>query len=272
MTLSNLTNRRGKFFPRGCRGFIRSIEIYCNNVDTASHTFTIKVSPMPGMGPVATFTLSVAGGSGNAWRSAAVGRFWNYDSLFIWVSSDSDVYGGLGYDAGEPYDFYNSTDEVSWAFGNYRYWFRVNMAGETVGDLPVSGTVNTIEIPAISSRTTSGSVSVPSGTEQTVLTVSGSGECDCLKLAVFAASYSDYTSFRVYCDGVEVFHNSPRDLSLDGHTAYTPAISLLKYSSGGDCVILLTKRFMFRRSLIVKAYATSGQQTVGAEAFVNLIG
>jgi hypothetical protein len=266
------TYRRGKFFPRGCRGFLQRVEIYCDNLDTSAHTLYVYVSPMPGMAPIFSGSISLAASSSSAWRSLIINRFWNYDSMFIYVLGDSGSYPRVVYDTGSPADYYYSSDEAIWYFTAYRFWFRAVLSGETVGDLPVSGTLNTIEIPAISSRTTSGSVSVPSGTEQTVLTVSGLGECDCLKLAVFAASYSDYTSFRVYCDGVEVFHNSPRDLSLDGHTASTPAISLLKYSSGGDCVILLTKRFMFRRSLIVKAYATGAQQTVGAEVFVNLIG
>jgi len=171
----NLTYKRGKFFPRGCRGFIRAIEIYCDNADTASHTFTIKLSPMPGMGPVATFTLYVAAGSSADWRSVSVRRFWNYDSLFIWVSSDSDSYGLLGYDYGAPYDFYTSIDEVSWIFSTMRLWFKVILSGETVGDLPVSGTVNVIEVPASATYMQGSEKLVPHDTETSLITIYGSG-------------------------------------------------------------------------------------------------
>jgi hypothetical protein len=197
----NLTYKRGKFFPRGCRGYIMTIEIYCNNADTVSHTFTIKLSPMPGMGPVATFTLPVAAGSIPAWRSVTVQRFWNYDSLFIWVCSDSDSYGLLGYDNGAPYDFYSSTDEVSWSFSALRLWVRVSLSGETVGDLPVSGTVNAIEVPAFASGASSGVVSISALGYATLLAVSGSGVADFICLT---GRYSDMR-FDIFVDGQKLF-------------------------------------------------------------------
>jgi hypothetical protein len=263
--------KRGKFFPRGCRGFIRSIEIYCDNTDSASHTFTIKISPMPGMGPVATFTLSVAGGSSAAWRVVTVGRFWNYDSLFIWVSSDSDSYGRLGFDTDAPSDYYYSTDEVSWTFGNYRFWFRVNMTGETVGDLPVSGTVNTVEIPTLSSQLKGENVTVPTGTETTVVSTVGAGFCDMILCVVSAATYSAVTEFRVYCDGIMALSFQPATLYLLGFTASTPSVSLLKYTADGTCCFLITKRFSFTRLFAVKAYNGSGAQSVTCYAYPSLI-
>jgi hypothetical protein len=272
MTLSNLTNRRGKFFPRGCRGFICSIEIYCNNADTASHTFTIKVSPMPGMGPVATFTLSVAGGSGNAWRSAAVGRFWNYDSLFIWVSSDSDVYGGLGYDAGEPYDFYNSTDEVSWTFGSYRFWFRVNMAGETVGDLPVSGTVNTIEVLNASTILESAGVTVPSGTETSLLTVYGSGRLIearvSMNIATPPSSSVRYIMY-IYCDGVLAYRTG--NLFLTQSETATSGRSAVGefFQASGITYMNVRVPLEFRRSIELRVYQSSG--STATPCYGNLI-
>jgi hypothetical protein len=192
MVYLNLTNKRGKFFPRGCRGFISSIEIYCANADTAAHTFTIKIAPMPGMGPVATYTLSVAGGSSANWRSVTVNRFWNYDSLFIWVYSDSDGYGMLGYDTGTPYDYYVSTDEVSWGFFSCRFWFRVNFSGQTIGDLPVSGTLNTVEIPPVTSKFAYlAQGGIDGGQTATLLdTVYGAGKLTCFAIMFYKQSGS----------------------------------------------------------------------------------
>jgi hypothetical protein len=203
MVDSNLTNKRGKFFPRGCRGFINSIEIYCYNGDSVSHTFTVKLSPMPGMGPVATFTLYVAAYSSAAWRAISVKKFWNYDSLFIWVSSDSDSYAMLGYDSGTPYDYYVSTDEVTWTFDNYRYWFRVNFSGETVGDLPVSGTVNTIAIPNLVSRIDSGLINVPAGGTY-YKEVNGAGSLLVAYFRYYTSASTTVLRPSILCDGVEV--------------------------------------------------------------------
>jgi hypothetical protein len=263
--------KRGKFFPRGCRGFIRSIEIYCDNAGSASHTFTIKISPMPGMGPIATFTLSVPAYSGAAWRAVTVGRFWNYDSLFIWVSSDDDAYGRLGFDTDAPSDYYQSTDEVSWVPYGYRFWFRVNMAGETVGDLPVSGTVNTIAIPSVSAIMKMGGVSIPVGVETSVVKVNGCGECDMMICEVAAASYSHQTYFFVYCDGQHALTLSPIDLYLWGFTASSPGFSLLKYTTNGDCYFAVTKKLCFRRSLEVTAKNQYAGQTVTVSVFPSLV-
>jgi hypothetical protein len=277
MTLSNLTNRRGKFFPRGCRGFIRSIEIYCNNADTASHTFTVKVSPMPGMGPVAAFTLSVAGGSGNAWRSVTVGRFWNYDSLFIWVMSDSDSYGGLGYDTGEPYDFYSSTDEVSWTFGNYRFWFRVNMTGETVGDLPVSGTVNSVEVPASGSCTTVDFTTVPPGGSVTLIDFKGCGTC----VLVGFLTDSPFVYPRIKCDDVDALYTLGGSVLQPYYLYYYmlpvgtgPGVALTKYDETNNrYAIVITVPLQFKRRFTLTANNTDlySEHNARCDAVFNVI-
>jgi hypothetical protein len=271
MATGNYTTKKGKFFPRGARGFIRYIDIYCDNTDSASHTLTVKLSPMPGMGPVAVFTLSVAAGSSAAWRTIWVNRFWNYDSLFIWVISDSDSYGNLGIDTGSPYDFYGSTDEVSWSFSTYRLWVRVGFSGETVGDLPVSGTVNTVQIPSISSGVSSGSVNIPANVETSVLTVKGAGECDLIECYVLANTNAHNTLFKIYCDGNFIGGFYPYGLYGAGYTASTPGISLLKYAVDGYCSFIITKKLYFRRMLEIKAVNPSVSQTVIVYAYTNMI-
>jgi hypothetical protein len=223
------------------------------------------------MGPVAVFTLSVAAGSSAAWRSVTVNRFWNYDSLFIWVCSDSDSYGGLGYDIGSPYDYYGSSDEVSWSFAVVRLWIRVNLSGETVGDLPVSGTVNTVEVPSTSSRLSSGNVSFTPNFEATVLSLMGAGECSMVVCNVVAGTGSHSTSIRFYCDGNLAFDWTPYMMDTFGFIASTPGISLLKYAANGDCYFVVTNKFNFRRLFEVKAYNPSNNATVYAEVYVSRI-
>jgi hypothetical protein len=260
MTSSNLTYKRGKFFPRGARGFINTVEIYCENFDTVAHTFTVKLSPMPGMGPVATFTLSVAAGSSEAWRAITVRRFWNYDSLFIWVSSDNDTHGWLGYDSGTPYDYYLSTDEVTWSHTPYRWWFRVNFTGETVGDLPVSGTVNTVEIPVSSVGSASGSVIISAGASVNLISLSRPGR----NLHAHFWSSTKLMQFHIICDGIYLQskwddHFMPQNLSVEGYTASTPGVSLLKESEteGADNEFTISFPFEWKQTLVIAATNSS---------------
>jgi len=146
------TRRHGKFFPRGCRGFIRQIEIYCDNPDTADHVVTVYITPHPNMGALYSVALTVAAGATAAWRALTFRTFWGYDSLFIYAKRTDADYPRLAYDTGTPFDGYYSDNGVTWIELNERYWFRVDSYALTVGDVPVSGTINTIAIPNVFSE------------------------------------------------------------------------------------------------------------------------
>jgi hypothetical protein len=261
MTANNLTYKRGKFFPRGCRGFITTLEIYCDNADTNAHTFTVKVSPMLGMAPILTYTLNVAAGSSAAWRSITVRKMWNYDSMLIWVSCDNNSWGRIGSDAGAPYDAYDSTDEVTWIEAACRYWFRVNFTGETVGDLPVSGTVNNIEVPSISSSAGGlGDVSVPSGSETTLLSLTGPGELTGMELYItFNNAY-----WYVYVDDVKLNFLGRDYLNVlewyDRVGVNTGGgVNLVKYDTTNErYTFQITEPLQFKRSLRVTVLHSSG--------------
>ena len=138
--------RSGKFFPRGMRGFIEKIECYFKNEATEDKKLTVYLSPSPTLGAIYSAEQFCDHGIGGGWGYATFEKMWHYDSLFIFVlSASSDLY--LTYDLGTPYDAYVSYDGgVTWSAVKGRYRFRVTMKGETVGDLPISGTVNTIPV------------------------------------------------------------------------------------------------------------------------------
>jgi hypothetical protein len=271
MVAYNYTYKRGKFFPRGCRGFLQRVWVYCDNTDTVAHTLTVKFSPAPGMGAVYTVSASVAAGSSAAWRYIDVKKFWNYDSMFIWASFDNDTYGRVGYDTGTPYDYYYSIDEATWTPDSYRFWFYVTISGETVGDLPVSGTINAVNLPSTSSRYATVFLDIPANTETTLITIKGAGYSDMIICEAGAQSYSEYTKFRVYCDGNLAFEYAPNQLNSVGFVASSPGISLLKYASGGYCSFSITRRFEFRNSLKVTAINETYSAKVAATAYANLI-
>lgn len=139
-------NREGKFFPRGCRGFITSIDLYCKDAGAAGGTITVYLAPFMGAAYVYSGTVTIGAGATEAWVNADIKKMWKYDSLFIWtLSSTSDMQ--IAYDSGPDDDEWVSIDaEVSWARGLNRFWMRVIHEAETVGDLPISGWVNAYSI------------------------------------------------------------------------------------------------------------------------------
>jgi len=277
MTGSNSTYRRGKYFPRGCRGYINYVDIYCNNADSASHTFTVYFAVAPGMGPVFSVTISVGGSSGADWRTATVRRFWNYDSMFVYVRCDSDLYGNVGYDNGTPYDGYYSSDEVTWIIGNVRYWIRVSVTGETVGDLPVSGTVNTVEVPASSSKSSIDLTSVPAGGSVTLIDYYGCGTC------VLIGFYSDspYVYPWIQCDDVDAlvslggFSLQPGTLNNFMLPVGTgPGVALTKYDTTTNKYgLVITVPLQFRRHFKLQAFNadTGNAHNARCDVVFNLI-
>jgi len=240
------TTYKGKHFPRGCRGSVDWISIYCKR--TGSGTLTLSVAPYPGAGAV--WTIAITPGSSWDWKSGTVNKMWNYDSMFIWVSAcSSDV--SYGRDSTVPTDAFTSADSgVTWAAEAYRYFIWVGSRGQTVGDLPVSGTLNTIEIPSISAERMYASQTVTGGAgEVTMKEVLGAGASVFLLISVSAATNSHNAQLKVYCDGVCVWFFTPYGLNGDGFTASTMPIALLKYAENGDCIVFLTLPFKFRRSL-----------------------
>jgi len=260
--------RRGKYFPRGCRGFIHQIEVYCDNQDSIDRKLYIYVAPQPGMAPIISETLYVPASSSPAWRYTAVNKYWNYDSLFIWVLSETSSDPRVGYDEGAPPDYYDSTDGASWFPASRRLWIRLNMTAQTVGDLPVTGTLNTIEVPVGATGATSGLVSVEPNSSATLLTIDEPG-CN-LHLQCFTNNFS--MRFYIECDGVKLRSGSgdyfsPADLHAWGYTASTPGVSLLLYNAteGNDNVFTVTLPFKWKRKLVISVYnpsSTSRNATV----------
>ena len=160
---------KGKFFPRGCRGMLEEIQIYCRVAGLDA--ITLRYSPHPCLGPVGQVTITPL--ATWAWRGAAVYEMWNYDSLFIWVH-ECDVGTEWAYDAVLPYDGHHSgTGGRTWSDQAIRPFIRAVLTGETPGDVPVSGVVNTIRIPNTAAETASGIVL---GVPHNALTIIATGE------------------------------------------------------------------------------------------------
>ena len=191
---------KGKFFPRGARGLIESVSIYCKR--TGVGLFRVNLAPFPGSGPVAT--LLVSPGLDWGWAIANYRQMWNYDSLFIWISY---IYGDVsfGYDTlGSPDAYSSDSEQKVWEAENRRYAIRVDGKGFTPGDIPVSGVINTIEIPSVATGRDSGLIYVSPNSANYDAIIRGCGK---LLIAFFCCSDDgarDNLQPSVICDGNEV--------------------------------------------------------------------
>jgi hypothetical protein len=196
-------NLNGKFFPRGVRGFLDALQIYC--INTSGGTITLSYAPNIGMGAVGTVTITP-----NAtwnWQTGLLTRMWNYDSLFVWVSAIS-ADAQFGFDQTAPTDMYNynSTVPNNWSPPSNpgRMYLRAVYTGETVGDVPVSGTVNNVAIPNTTSARGNSGLSIPAGSSAFDTIQIGSGQL----LYVLFETSSDNGAVnlvpRILCDGTDV--------------------------------------------------------------------
>ncbi len=262
---STNANNRGKFFTRGCMGFLHRVSIYCKNGAPAGKTLTVYISPNPDLGYVAKADIAIPALADPDWRHAIFYRMWPYDKLFIWTySADVNVMMGYDNEDGTKADAYRKA--IAATTWNHvalsRWWFDVAMQGQTVGDVPVSGTVNTINIPSTSVGAESGSVTVPSETETSIITILGAGTIE--RVALFTGS--DVVEIRFYVDGVmfdryallsgEYF--TAENLNILTYGVSTPQIQLMSYAAGGMSYFNVTKPFSFQRSFEVRAYQVTG--------------
>ena len=250
----NPVNYTGKFFTRGCRGMLEQIQLYL--IGDGVDEITIRYSPHPCLGPVGEITIVPA--AAWAWQAFVIEEMWNYDSLFIWIhAAEANV--DLGYDFELPFDAHQSGDDgATWGDLNLRQFTRAVYTGETPGDVPVSGIINNIPIPSISSAYTWSNAFLPMGIETELVFQEGAGYCDLILLHVAGGADTHITRFRVYCDGALSWNARLTDLNAYGHTASTPSVSLTRYVVDDICYAVLTHKFEFRRSLQVTAENATG--------------
>lgn len=258
--------RKGKFYPRGCRGMIEQIEIYC--VRTAAGTLTVRWSAHPGLGPV--WERVITPGADWAWRTNFINQMWNYDSLFIWISEcDPDV--SWGYDAVEPYDGHRYiAAQGRWAAEDTRPFIRAVYTGETPGDVPISGVVNTVKIPSVGSEQESGIVATADGVWATLLEVERAGTLVQTRVTFVTAvppAVGVTYQLRVYVDGARVY--------IIGNVELTQSVVATNgRSSCGEFVQTATETILqlrvpleFRRSIRIDGRQSSG---AGCNATCNL--
>jgi hypothetical protein len=279
--------RHGKFFPRGCRGFINTIDAYCFDTGTAGGTITIFISPCPGIGYLYSADITVPASATAAWRSATFNVPWAYDSLFIFAV-ESNTYVRVGYTATPPFDYWTSTDAgATWKAEEVTPGFRAVLKAQNIGDIPVSGTVNTIQIPNVAAVQTITGQSCPNNAETQIFSQAGAGELHYLRLDIQYASFATGAAdakVNIYVDGALVWQWGFGDLAYfyenGGAAGFTYAAANAKAypfalginMSDGYSRMVITHRFPFQRSLAVKVNNTTGAaRNVNCWATINVL-
>jgi hypothetical protein len=174
-------------------------------------TMTVYVKPFLTSGPIFSLTSEVPGGQ-DGWHEVEVNRYWSYDSCVIIIyCSNANL--RIYYDNDEPYDSHQFIDPVNyWASYDGRIHIRIQMSSLTVGDVPVSGIINNVQIPNVSNMVApTGDWEVASGGTKEWLDVYGMGTLQWLVLRMYSNQTSNqspaYTKLHVYVDDTDIFGN-----------------------------------------------------------------
>lgn len=255
---------RGKFFTRGMRGFLEDIDIYCNAIALAGGTIEVHISPFPESGTAYQANVVVPAGGVAAWRAANFDLFWNYDSMFIWWFESAGAV-RFAYDEELPWDAYaGSPVGIIYVTVDRRYWVRVLMAGETPGDVPVSGTVNVVEIPNLTAAMAYTNTVVNAGNEEIVLPhVFTMGKLTCLMMTlrqILGAVPPANMLIHIYTDGVDHTFNVAqlREVIVDVVNTVSPISMGLVDAVNNIYQVNFSAEFPFRHDLIVTVENTAG--------------
>lgn len=102
---------KGKFFEQGARGHINYVKAYTKNVGNGEGNLTLGFTQYPGGPDIFEVDVRVPAAS-HGWFSAKVDRFWDFDSIFVYIKADPYIWVGVDYSY--PWDDYYSNDGVNW--------------------------------------------------------------------------------------------------------------------------------------------------------------
>ncbi len=107
---------KGKFFASGARGYIDAVKVYAKNNEATDGALTLGFAQFPG-GPELFERVVAVPAASTGWFNATVDRFWDFDSIFIYVKSDS-AWVGIDYYRPDLWDDYYSNSSGWFKFAD----------------------------------------------------------------------------------------------------------------------------------------------------------
>jgi len=199
---------------RNARGFLRDLRIKVKNLTSSNQTLTFCLSIDPTKPPIFEKDFTVPADLDGEWT--VFGFFniwWSYDTLFIYVKETNTNVQFYAKNVGWTS---NAFVHYSAGVGNINFRIAVNIlkTGSHYGTIPVSGTVNTINIPNRTARTEYSGPLSPSGWTTAIDTEF----IGTLRRIVIQASEAKLVNalVRLTIDGEEIFETSPVVLAENG--------------------------------------------------------
>jgi len=171
---------RAKIFARGAIGMIYRLQAWIKNVSGSAQTLTFHLCNQVGGARLYTGSASVPDATDGlidliyAYTTALKSFWWTYDKLIVEFAANDNLSIAYGvYASDDGFVYYSG----AW-YAEYNPVVRCRVTGQDVGDLPVSGTLNTIAVP-----NTVGAISHPANnsinggtTYELLATIYGAGE------------------------------------------------------------------------------------------------
>jgi len=247
----------GIYYRRGSRGHLEELSVYLKNTTDVDKTIKFALKENPDGGIVIDNVSVTQTAYTEGWVSVAVRRFWNYDSLFIYNKDAYSTELQIGYwDTGDEDGFYMYAAE-RWYVDWQRSAYRMKVSALSIGDIPVSGTVNSILIPSSSLESRSGSIPVAAGSSAMLLDFYNQGR-NC-----FIGLWTNHAKmeFDIRFDGQYIYFIPHQPLSPYNIAAYFGdlghgiGIQLTRYDTTvNQFGLMITAPFEFRSRVQIGAY------------------
>ena len=256
-----------KFFVHRARGHLHSVKVYVKNTDTANaQTISVAIAIRPNTNIMLSKTKTIDAGF-EGWVEVFFDKWWNYDTMFVVVLLPSEVQ--VAVDDGYPRDGWYS-DATTYDFLNlpYRPWIQVLMYCSTIGDLPVSGTVNTIQLPNLAGAAGGTLTYVAPDSEQDLAYITAAGVAKYIRLYQDGGSPSD-VRFRIVVDDNDLMSFTIADLiKYQSDVGVGEGIVVTRYdTTNNKYAVMITIPIDFQKRLEIYA-RNDGTSGVNCEAFV----
>ncbi|RLC82772.1 MAG: hypothetical protein DRI61_01375 [Chloroflexi bacterium] len=241
----------------GARSVIRSLSVGVKNYDTANDkTLTVRFYLWHDTAALYETTITVEAGFDGT-KTIYPYVYWNYDTLIIEIESSDKANVGIYMTTGtKTYYYAVSNTQFAYTISDDLH-IQVELRIADSGSIPVSGTVNTINIPNVGSGSGTAATLVAAGSTVTLKEIEGMGTVH----MVIVRIDDDMGEIRFYVDGELIqYSNSsftlrPSEINLwDNYDSSRYIRRVLWDATSPRYLIEWTCPLQFKKSFKIEAY------------------